>query len=144
MNIKTLTIALVGFLGMYTLGSHALALDTPAVDLGSNPVFTLSGQAYASGTPFSSVIATAPSNLDMLITDIQLSSCCATEGSNVTLTTSSGTIIGRWSVGMNTPFSAAMVSGLLLPAGESLTLSATRNNASNYVYYTFAGQYIRP
>jgi hypothetical protein len=124
---------------------NATALPSPSIDMGSNPIFTLSGQGYAGGT-FSQVIATAPVDKDMRITDIHLTSCCDSYayGSQITLTTSSGSIIGRWSVNRNTPFVASMESGLVIPAGESITLSATRNNNSVYVYYTFSGIYTRP
>ena len=124
----------------------ANGLGTPSVQLGSNPVFNYAGSGYVPGVGFSQVIATAPTNMDMRITDIQLSSCCdgSGYGSNVTLTTSSGTVIGRWSVNRNTSIVISMESGLIVPAGESVTLSAERNNSNVYVYYTFSGQYVRP
>jgi hypothetical protein len=142
-------IFLVSFSFLFTFGlltHEANGLGTPSIELGSNPVFNYAGSGYVTSTGFSQLIATAPSSMDMRITDIQLSSCCDNNayGSNVTLTTSSGTVIGRWSVNRNTSIITSMESGLIVPAGESITLTAQRNNYSVYIYYTFSGQYVRP
>lgn len=146
MNKKRLLVIVCMACSILMMTSHHAAALPPSIDMGSNPIFTFSGQGYASGTAFTQILGTAPSDKDMRITDIHLTSCCDSYayGSQISLTTTSGAVIGRWSVNRNTPFVASMESGLVVPAGESVTLSATRNNNSVYVYYTFSGVYTRP
>ena len=133
-------------LGLALSVPQAVGLGTPSVDMGSNPIFSLGGSASTGSSGFTQSIVTAPSDKDMRITDLQLSACCDSSayGANVTLTTSSGTILGKWNVNRNTLLATNMESGLLLPAGEELTMSAYRNNYSVTVYYTLSGQYVRP
>ena len=125
---------------------QAVGLGTPSVDMGSNPIFTLAGSSYAGNTSFSQSLITAPSDKDMRITDIQLSACCDSSayGANVTLSTASGTILGKWNVNRNTMLVTEMESGIVLPAGEELMIAGSRNNYGVNVYYTLSGQYVRP
>jgi|GEM_PF-5258786 len=125
---------------------QASGLGTPSIDMGSNPIFTVSGSEYTGNNGVSSSIATAPSDKDMRITDIQLSACCDSSayGANITLTTGSGTTLGKWNVNRNTLLSANMESGIIVPAGEELIITAYRNNYGVNIYYTLSGQYVRP
>ena len=125
---------------------QAIGLGTPSVDMGSNPIFSFSGSGSAASNSFSNTITTAPSDKDMRITDLQISACCDNNayGANVTLTTGSGTTLGKWNVNRNTILTTEMESGIILPAGEDLIISGSRNNYSVNVYYTISGQYIRP
>ena len=133
-------------LGLTFTTSQALGLSTPSIDMGSNPIFSFSGNGHASNNGFSTTITTAPSDKDMRITDLQISACCdnAAYGANVTLSTASGTVLGKWNVNRNTILATEMESGIILPAGEELIISGIRNNYSVNVYYTISGQYVRP
>ena len=133
-------------LGLAFTVPQAIGLGTPSVDMGTNPIFSFAGQASTGSNGVTQTITTAPTDKDMRITDIQMSSCCDQNayGANITLSTSSGTTLGKWNVNRNTLFAANMKSGLILPAGEELIITAYRNNYSVTIFYTISGQYIRP
>lgn len=131
-------------LGLSFVVPHAVGLGGPAVNYGANPVFSFGGSGYAGSAGFTQIIATAPSDMDMRITDVQISSSFYTEGGNVSLMTSGGAMIGRWSAGRDSPVIASMKSGLIVPAGEDVSISGWRNSSSVTIYYTFSGQYVHP
>ena len=92
----------------------ALVLNSPAVGLGVNPVFSLS-----------------------VCCDNY------TYGGDVFLSTSGGTVLGQWSLNRNAPVVASMKSGLVVPAGEDFVLSAGRNINGVTLNYAISGQYVR-
>ena len=144
-KFQLMVVVLLSFLlGLSAAVPQAIGLGSPAVNYGSNPVFSVAGSGYASSGGFTQTIATAPSDMDMRITDVQISASNDTYGGNVTLMTSGGVTIGRWSAGRDSPLVASMKSGLIVPAGEDITLSGWRNNSSVTIYYTFSGQYVQP
>ena len=146
-NLKFIVSLCCAFaLGFVFTIPQAAGLGTPSVDMGSNPIFSFSGSEYTGNNGFTSTITTAPSDKDMRITDLQISACCdnSAYGANVTMTTGSGTVLGKWNVNRNTMLIADMESGIIVPAGEEVIISANRNNYSVNVYYTISGQYVRP
>ena len=146
-DIKFLTsIGCAFVLGLAFSIPQAIGLGTPAVDMGSNPVFSFGGSAFTGSSGFSRSVVTAPTDKDMRITDLQISACCDNNayGANVSLVTASGQTLGSWNVNRNTILTTNMESGLLLPAGEELIINGYRNNYSVTVYYTISGQYVRP
>ena len=106
---------------------------------------------YSSNT----IAGTAPSGQDVVLTDIILTtaSFCGAHGYDVTLTTSSGTLIGQFRLSSEqanqsghhiSNVIANLQSGLVVPAGESLSM------ATNHVYqdcklnYTLSGYLAQP
>jgi len=144
-NAQFMVALLLAFLlGLSVAVPNAVGLGSPAVMMGSNPVFSFAGSNYTGSSGFTQTLATAPNDMDMRITDVQISSSIDSNGGNVSLTTSGGASIGRWSVPRDAPIVASMKSGLIVPAGESLIISGARNNSSITIYYTISGQYVNP
>ena len=148
MRKRILWIATSLLFGAFVWGTipTAAGLNSPAVTLGSNPVFSFGGNGYASNVNYSTTLLSENPSLDMRITDIHLSVCCDNYvyGGYVSLSTSGGTTLGQWSLNRDAPVVASMESGLVVPAGEDLVLTAGRNNNGVNVYYTISGQYVRP
>ena len=96
----------------------------------------------------------APSHSDIVITDVILTtaSFCGSDGYDVTLTTGTGTDIGKFrlSSGYANNSShhvgnviASLRSGLVLPAGESLELSSNTGYQSCKTDYTLSGYHAK-
>ncbi len=152
--------ALVGSVAL--LGAPALAIPGPTVSYGANPVWSVGGDvgnAYAGGTASPSI---SVAGQDAVITDLVI-----THGRYdyyefacfylLELSTSSGTLAkyyvqaesGSWT--SLAPFSISMRSGIRVPDGETLTLTATgeySNNSSRClattIHYTLSGYYAEP
>ena len=139
-------VGLVLFCSILLFSIPASGLNGPAVSQASNPVFSFGGNSYLSGSEITESFSSSAATMDMRITDIHLSVCCDNYvyGAYVKLSTSSGTDLGQWSLNRNTPIVASMVSGLTVPAGEDLVLTANRNSNGVNLYYTISGQYVRP
>ena len=133
-------------------GSSTAQAVPQSVSIGSNPLLSWAGQlTYSSNT----IAGTAPSGQDVVLTDIILTtaSFCGAHGYDVTLTTSSGTLIGQFRLSSEqanqsghhiSNVIANLQSGLVVPAGESLSM------ATNHVYqdcklnYTLSGYLAQP
>ena len=123
-----------------------------SISVGSNPLLSWAGQLTYSS---SGTAGTAPTGQDVVLTDIILTtaSFCGAHGYDVTLTTSSGNLIGQFRLSSQQASQsghyvsnviAHLKSGLLVPAGESLSI------ATNHVYqdcklnYTLSGYLAQP
>ena len=152
----TLTVALaalVGFGAAHLLSSgDAVAYPSgAAVSYGADPVVSTGGVIDLS-SPATAVL-TAPSDQALIVTDVVLT---LTRGGStvcdqtVTLATGSGDVIAQFSVvghgsinGNMAPYVAhAFSSGLPVPPGETLDLTAGTSNCD--VYYTLSGYYAQP
>ena len=122
------------------------------VSSGSNPLFSWAGQQSHSA---SSNIGNAPTTHDVVLTDVALttSSFCGSHGYDVTLQTSSGAEIGKFRLSSAyandsghfvSNVSAHFRSGLVLPAGESLTLSNNGGYQDCKLNYTLSGYTAQP
>jgi len=120
--------------------------------MNNNPFFSWAGQMMYSA---STSPGSAPSNKDLIITDIILTtaSFCGSDGYDVILTTSGGAQIGmfRLSSGYGNSSShyvsnviANLNSGLVLPAGETLTISNNTSYQSCRTNYTISGYMAQP
>lgn len=135
----------------------------PSVSSGSNPIVSSGGLVYAGE---STTVFTAPADQDVIVTDVLLSSnssgqCLRAHQS--TLTLSSGTVVGKfdtssswikqyydWDSSAGLSVNHTYGSGLRVPAGESLSLSATQTSAGGAcsgtygVAYSLSGYHSRP
>lgn len=145
---------------IYT-NQKADALPAAAIGYGQNPLVSIGGTAYDAETK---TIFTAPSDQDIVVTDLVLSSyssmtCKRNHKSELIL--SSGAVLGQFethssisrgsyssSTGMSIQHSFS--SGVRIPAGESLTFVVTQTGAdgsscgtstSYGVRYMFSGYY---
>ena len=110
----------------------------PSASYGSNPVFSFSSTACATGD----TATTVPSDQILVITDIILG---GTDGEAVQLKTGSGTLLGyfnsvnAWSQGNFNHFFVDRVyslrSGIVVPAGEDLVLYCENNHLTVSGYY---------
>jgi len=139
------------FAGTQWLGTAAQALPTGA-HTGSNPFFSWAGQATYSSTL---TAGSAPSHSDIIITDIILTtaSFCGSDGYDISLTTTAGDEIGKFrlSAGYANNSShhvsnvvANLRSGLVVPAGESLSITSNTSYQSCKTNYTLSGYYAKP
>ena len=134
-----------------------------AVSYGSNPIVSSGGLVYEGGT---ATVLTAPEDQDVIVTDVLLSSgsdsyCLRAHQS--TLTLSSGTVVGKfdtssawakqygdWDSSSGLSVNHTFGSGLRVPAGESLTLSAGAHwsvgscSGSHGVAYSVSGYQSQP
>jgi len=152
--------ALIGSVAL--LGAPALAIPGPTVSYGANPVWSVGGDmgnAYDGGTASPSI---SVAGQDTVITDLTI-----THGRHdyveygclyfLELTTSTETVakysiqlvVGNWSPIQ--PFNFTMRSGIRVPDGETLTLTATNDYANNTtrcqastIHYTLSGYYAEP
>ena len=132
--------------------SHPAQAIPQSISVGSNPLLSWAGQLTYSS---SSTVGTAPTGQDVVLTDIILTtaSFCGAHGYDVTLTTSSGSLIGQFRLSSQQASQsghyasnviAQLRSGLRVPAGESLSI------ATNHVYqdcklnYTLSGYLAQP
>jgi len=149
-------------LGLGLLASQVLSVPDAAgypagaaVSYGANPLMSVGGSAGSSTLAF-----TAPSDQQVVVTDVVLTatgyygsySPC---NSAVTLTTSGGETLGSFQMTSNTTPNAArnftpttvqhtFGSGLPVPAGEDLSISASTGSGSCTVRYTLSGYYAQP
>jgi hypothetical protein len=131
--------------------THPAQAIPQSVSIGSNPVLSWAGQlSYSSND----TAGNAPSGYDVILTDIILttSSFCGSDGYDVTLTTSSGTRIGQFRLtsnygnqsGYTSNVIANLNSGLVVPAGESLTIAANHSYQNCKLDYTLSGYLAQP
>ena len=151
-------------IGLGTSLSSAQAVGYPAgaaVSLGSNPVVSSGGQLAGSD---SASPLTAPADSSLVITSVVLSAFDPSSGcmGNSSVVISDGTSdVGRFVVGLGRPghssFSsydpvlvANLPSGIVIPAGATLTLTSTQHYQSACddgtlnIEYTVSGYYARP
>jgi hypothetical protein len=144
--IATLTIGL----GFSLASSEAIGYPAgPAVSLGTNPVWSVGGFTEAAETI---EIGTAPVGMDMIITDVHMTGSCRNCTIRASIETESSTLASyRWwqwsdgggetsSVISPDPIAQSMVSGLRVPAGESVTLTISGHGMD----YTISGYYAQP
>ena len=136
-KLSTVIALCLGMSLMYIYTNQkAVALPTSSVGYGQNPVVAIGGTAYSGETK---TLFTAPSDQDIIVTDLVLSSyspmsCKRNHKSELILT--SGAILGQFethssisrgsyssSVGMS--IQHAFSSGIRIPAGDSLTIFVT-------------------
>jgi hypothetical protein len=142
-----------------TIQPQAIAFPSPNVSYGQNPIINIGGSAYDNETKN---IFTAPSDQDIIITDIILTSfsgnmgCKASHKSEFILST--GSIFGQFetengyyngthggSAGMS--IQHAFESGIRIPASTSLTFFVTQTGTygngcnSTGVRYMISGYY---
>ena len=120
-----------------------------AVSLGTNPVWSVGG--FTEGTE-TVEIGTAPMGLDMIITDVHMTGSCRNCTIRASIQTETSTLASyRWwqwsdgggetsSVISPDPIAQSMVSGLRVPAGESVTLTISGFGMD----YTLSGYYAQP
>mgnify|MGYP004160563595 CR=1 FL=1 len=128
-------------LGVSIASSDAVGYPAgAAVSMGTNPVWSVGGNMNSPGTV---TVVTAPTDSDLVITDVYLSSQCTNCAVQIKLTTASEDLASYryWQAvdgyGMTSPHPVkqSMVSGLRAPAGETLSMSIS----SHYIDYTFSG-----
>ena len=143
MQTSRFQVALIAMLSM-GLGlsfSSSQAIGYPAgaaVSLGTNPVWAYGGTDYSS----SKTIVTAPSDSDMVLTDVSLST---TYNYNTKAGLKVGSdVVGEWVISgkssnqySGTTVNLNMTSGIRIPAGESLKLTTE----GTYVSYAVSGYY---
>ena len=133
---SVLIVSIVFLLGFLFQFSEARGISGPSISYGSNPV--LSAGDYINANHSFSI--SAPQDSGLLITDIHLSN--GSGDSIIYAKLNNNTMLGRWHVLGGSPISLAMKSGLLVPAGDTLTLSSSTN------YYTtsatISGHYVHP
>tara|TARA_Y100001954_G_C15553666_1_gene475096 strand:- start:70 stop:543 length:474 start_codon:yes stop_codon:yes gene_type:complete len=123
-----------------------------SISIGSNPLLSWAGQLTYSS---SSTVGAAPSGQDVVLTDIILTtaSYCGAHGYDVTLTTSSGTLIGQFRLSSQqasqsghyvSNVMAHLKSGLIVPAGESLSIATNQVYQDCKVSYTLSGYLAQP
>ncbi|MEC7986942.1 MAG: hypothetical protein VX278_17365 [Myxococcota bacterium] len=112
----------------------------PHISQGSNPIFSVGGYSNSIATE----TVSAQSGQSILITDVIISAQY-NDSLEMVLTTSGGAEVGRFkawnyqSYTGNGMINAQMVSGLMVPEGEELTV--TMNGRGTY---TFSGRYVAP
>jgi hypothetical protein len=136
-------------LGLSVASSQAIGYPAgAAVSKGSNPLWTVGGSvrsASSSDTP--STLLAAPSDQDMVLTDLSLGSTDA--GAHpVALLLDDGTLLGYWIVHGTSGYEAgpqhmAFTSGIRIPAGSSLKLNPGIDSG-RWVYYSLSGYYAQP
>jgi len=118
----------------------AVGYPTAAISTGSNPVISSGGTlGLPADDTVTATLANAPADQDLIITDIVFSgtsnySSCS-ERWPVTLTTSGGDVVGQYTTGIGSsndysfPKTLALhlLSGIRVPAGESLELAIYRD-----------------
>ena len=147
---------LIGFMGIalgWWLAQPAQALPQPSsVSTGSNPYFALAGQlSYGS----SASLGGPPLGSDWVLTDVVLTtaSLCGPNGFDVTLTSSSGAVLGKFRLSsqyatQSGNYQSNVVvnfsSGLPIPNGETLTISTNSSYSDCYTNYTLSGYQAHP
>ena len=145
----------------------AFAFNGPITGYGSNPAVSIGGTAYDGETK---TLYTAPSDQDILITDVILTStsnaaCFRSHKTDLML--GSGAVLGQFETS-NSSFhynygtgnaglsiEHAFSTGLRIPAGDSLQLIVVQSSSSGYgstcsnpsmygVRYMVTGQYVQP
>ena len=123
-----------------------------SVSMGTNPLLSWAGQLTHSS---SATAGTAPIEHDVVLTDIILTtaSFCGAHGYDVTLNTSSGDLIGQFRLSSQQSSQsghyvsnviANLNSGLLVPAGESLSIATNNPYQDCKLSYTLSGYLAQP
>ena len=132
--------------------SHPAQAVPQSVSMGANPLLSWAGQLTHSS---SGTAGTAPNTQDVVLTDIVLTtaSFCGAHGYDVTLTTSSGDLIGQFRLSSQQASQsghyvsnviANLNSGLLVPAGESLSIATSSVYQDCKLSYTLSGYLAQP
>ena len=133
---SVLIVSIIFLLGFFFQLSEASGISGSSISYGSNPVVSV-GDYINGGHSFS---ISAPQTSGLLITDIHLSN--GSGDSIIYAKLSNNTMLGRWHVLGGSPISTTMSSGILVPAGDTLTFSSSTN------YYTtsatISGHYVHP
>ena len=137
-------------LGFSLAASQAIGYPAgAAVSMGANPVWSVGGQVDSASTV---EILTAPADQDVVVTDIYITSTCMNCSPRITLDRGDTRLASyrywQWTDGGSIADSIvspesikhALVSGLRVPAGETLTLSLSASS----IDYTIAGYYAQP
>ena len=134
-------------LGFSLASSQAIGYPAgPAVSTGTNPLWAVGGNHYP-GTPVD--IITAPSDQDIVVTDVLMTFECTGCTPTVILrandTTISRTVFRHYRDGGNyatisVPIRHTFSSGMPVPAGQTLTMEVSANS----VDYTLSGYYAQP
>ena len=137
-----------------------------AVSSGSNPIVSIGGSVYADETK---TLLTAPSDQDLIITDLVLTSFSyvgCKKNHKTELTTSAGAVLGQYETSSSTSrryydydsspglsVRHAFQSGLRVPAGESLSVGTIESgehgdgcgSSTTYgVRYSLSGYHAQP
>ena len=138
--MKTSTLSLYTIVGTGFFVSFLMtAKAVPnSIDYGNNPVVSKGG--YASNNTGDVTIFSAPSDQDIMITDYEITTNYS-YGCSPSLRLASGGVLAYWSISAARHIEASKRSGLRVPAGDSVILTA---NCSSSVYYTISGHYARP
>ena len=156
----SMTTALAVGLGYALSSSMAVGYPSSSVSYGSNPVQSAAGDIDLHTTTSVSDVMRAPSDQDLIITDVMLglpqsSEYCRGNGT-VHLRDGAGNSYGEFAVGTThmgnaqaTPTTFHARSGLRVPAGTSITLSWTWDynycGTSTYdLVYTLGGYLAQP
>jgi hypothetical protein len=141
MQTSNFQLGLVASLAMglgFSLSSSE-AVGYPAgstVSMGENPLWTVGGNTD------STTVISAPEDQDMVITDLIMSIGYNTQGRAI-LTRSGGPVLGEFYLesynSIERHISHAFASGIRIPRGESVTLTADTRT-----YYSVSGYYAQP
>jgi len=138
-----LSTALAMVLGAGLVASMSVrdAIGYPAatVSKGQNPIVSVGGSAdMPTGDPVTATVITAPEDQDIIITDINMSGTSDYSGCSerwpVSFTTTGGEIVAAYTSGIGSSndysypdsLNLQLASGLRVPAGEGLVMSAYR------------------
>jgi hypothetical protein len=143
----TLTVGLSAALGAMTVlalsSQPAKGYPAAAVSAASNPVQAWAGEVNSTDT----VIMTAPTDQDIVVTDVHLSCNYACED-RVVLTRSDGSTVGMFwiSGGYGSSYDSSNIqqqfsSGIPVPAGQTLSI---RTISGYTAAYTLAGYHAQP
>ena len=135
-HIPSLFVVLLAFgAGLFFQFPEAKGLSGPSISYGSNPVVSFGGAINTNN----SLSISAPQNSNLLITDVYLGN--GNGDAIVHARLSNNTELGRWHVVGSAPIVQTMRSGILIPAGETLTLSSTTTYYT--VTATLSGYYVQ-
>jgi len=138
MLTTVLAMSLGGMLALSTQVRDAVGYPAATISHGQNPIVSVGG-AFSLGTSdtASEILLTAPAEQDVIITDLHFSGTSSTSACSerwpVTLS-SDGSTLAAYSSGIGSSndysypegFSARLVSGLRVPAGQTLALEVYR------------------
>jgi hypothetical protein len=128
-----------------------------AVSYGSNPLVSAAG--YVNSSTSATAVLTAPSGHSLVITDVVLTPYATASTSSTfdcpmvtRLETSGGETIGQFETVAIVSSDGVVVasvqhafeSGLVVPAGESLDITAAGSSSTCNVHFTLSGYYAEP
>jgi hypothetical protein len=113
------------------------------VSTGTNPIVNVAGQLSSSAWV---TVMTAPADQDIVVTDLVFSANHSGAGEPELRLGSTSTTVGRYfifggSYNGGGPAHFSLLTGIRIPAGDSLELNI---NTTNYVNYSLSGYYAQP